>query len=782
VSAVDRELLPQHRALLEASAIGDEVARERGYWSATRKTELEELGFGRKAQRVPSLVIPVRGVTGELEWCAHRPDEPRVADGTSRKYEIPYGARQVLDVPSRALPLLRDPAAPLIITEGARKVDSALSHGLACVIGVFGTYAFRGTDKETQGKVMLGDWEHVALKNGADEPRDVWIAFDSDVMRKPEVQVALDRLAALLYRRGARVGFILLPEGEHRSKVGLDDFFAGGGTVEEMWSFATTTPPRWVRPDNPERPTTGDEDASLSEESFRGADLTPPEKPPLADEPDLLAEFLRDLRSAGLAGEQRGAQIIVLALTSRLLPWGTPGNRPVSVIPKGTTSTGKSYTLEMVLRFFPPEAYFNLGTMSKKYLLYTDESLVHRILVIPEWAMVAEDNELVASLRSLLSEGRLIHGTVDGDGRREARLIQKDGPTGLLMTTTVSSVDPELETRCLSYLTDDTPEQTRRVFEALAELEDNDELPVDFDRWHQLQRWIAAGESRVHIPFVRRLAERMPTAAPRLRRDFVSMLCLVRAHAVLHQATRERDDQGRIVATAADYAAVHELLDELVAEAVEATVSGATRETVQAVRDLLAEDGGEHVSVKKIADRLGIGKSATYDRVGRATAAGFLANLAKKDERGWKVALGADLPAGGTFLPSPDEVFRVDSDDPTGNENGPTTREPNGDSAFPAFPADTGRLFGDEAALAGRQPDIPCIERARPSKEQERDDGQWLARDGAWRSFDTDPPVFASEVVETRHGGGSGNITPPPPEEDEIERPADLSRWAQEDA
>src|SRR5262249_17765328 len=161
----------------------DEVAGERGYRSATTKTQLEELGFGRKAQRVPSLVIPVYGVTGELEWCAHRPDDPRIADGAPRKYEVPFGAYMVLDVPARVRPRLRDPKVPLIITEGPRKVDAAISQGLTC-IGVFGTYGFRGTDKETQGRVALADFEQIAFKNGVNEPREVYVCFDSDVMRK----------------------------------------------------------------------------------------------------------------------------------------------------------------------------------------------------------------------------------------------------------------------------------------------------------------------------------------------------------------------------------------------------------------------------------------------------------------------------------------------------------------------------------------------------------------------------------------------------------------------
>jgi hypothetical protein len=38
-----------------------------------------------------------------------------------------------------------------------------------------------------------------------------------------------------------------------------------------------------------------------------------------------------------------------------------------------------------------------------------------------------------------------------------------------------------------------------------------------------------------------------------------AVLNLIKAHAILHQASRDRDDQGRIVATVDDYAIVREL-------------------------------------------------------------------------------------------------------------------------------------------------------------------------------------------------------------------------------
>lgn len=39
-----------------------------------------------------------------------------------------------------------------------------------------------------------------------------------------------------------------------------------------------------------------------------------------------------------------------------------------------------------------------------------------------------------------------------------------------------------------------------------------------------------------------------------MRRDFMSLLSLIKASAILHQASRERDESGRILATTADYA------------------------------------------------------------------------------------------------------------------------------------------------------------------------------------------------------------------------------------
>ena len=185
-------LLPQHEARIRASAISPEVSAARGYWSAQKKTELRQLGFGESQRIVPALVVPVWTVTGEIGTYQIRPDQPRIHnDGRPIKYETPGRSRMVLDVHPFIREKVRDPCIPLFITEGIRKADAAISAGLCCV-ALLGVWNFRGTN-EFGGRTALADWEYIARND-----RQVYIVFDSDVMLKPQVHAALARLKSFL--------------------------------------------------------------------------------------------------------------------------------------------------------------------------------------------------------------------------------------------------------------------------------------------------------------------------------------------------------------------------------------------------------------------------------------------------------------------------------------------------------------------------------------------------------------------------------------------------------
>jgi hypothetical protein len=368
--------------------------------------------------------------------------------------------------------------------------------------------------------------------------------------------------------------------------------------------------------------------------------------------PSILDRFAIVLEQSRVAGEQRIAQLLFLAVTSRVLP------RPVSLAVKGPSSGGKSYLVEIVLSFFPKRAYYALSAMSEHALAYSDEPLQHRMLVIYEAAGMAGDFATYL-LRSLLSEGRVRYETVEKtkDGL-QARLIEREGPTGLIVTTTAVKLHPENETRLLSLTVADTQEQTREILSAIAE---EQETAVDRTSWQALQTWIEHSEHRVTIPFAKALAELILPRAVRLRRDFSMLLNLIRSHAIVHQATREKDSQGRIIARLDDYTVIRTLVHDLIAEGIEATVPATVRETVAAVATIIST-GTPEVSVARLAQALKLDKSATSRRVRAATERGFLKNAETKRGLPARLVPGDPLPQDHQVLPTLEEVLQCCSD------------------------------------------------------------------------------------------------------------------------
>lgn len=224
-------LRPEHLALLKGSAISDQVARQRGYRSVTSKAELKRLGFSDRQARTPALLIPIWDVHGQVATYQARPNDPRVDERRTIKYETPVKTRLVIDAPPRVREALSDPSKRLFITEGTRKADSGASQGLT-IIGLMGVWGWLGTNPQG-GKTALIDWRSIAL-NG----REVFLCFDSDVTTKSAVYQALAQLKEFLESRGADVAIIYLPPGEGAAKVGLDDFLFRGGTVEQLLALA----------------------------------------------------------------------------------------------------------------------------------------------------------------------------------------------------------------------------------------------------------------------------------------------------------------------------------------------------------------------------------------------------------------------------------------------------------------------------------------------------------------------------------------------------------------
>jgi hypothetical protein len=390
----------------------------------------------------------------------------------------------------------------------------------------------------------------------------------------------------------------------------------------------------------------------------------------LAMEPRILDRFSEDLERAGATGEDRIGKLLFLSVTSRFL------DQPVSIVVKGESSGGKSEMVVRVLSFFPKAAYLKITAMSEKVLAYDTENIKHRMLVITEAA--ALHSEFASYLlRCLLSEGCIDYRVVEKkNGEHGCRYFSREGPTGLILTTTRIRIHPENETRLLSVAINESPEQSRKVLKKIAERAGAPTLPrglPDFETWRALHKWIELQEHRVEIPYADILHELFPITATRIRRDFGLILNLIKSHSILHQATRERSSEGWIIATVDDYSVVRDLVDDLIAESLEASIAPAVRETVDTVRKLTSEyrlkqnelsrDGKAEmpvaITLKILAAELGIDKSTTSRRARQAIDAGYLINFQDRRGRPMDLRIGEPMPSDRSVLPTAADVQRL---------------------------------------------------------------------------------------------------------------------------
>lgn len=242
----------QHqRELLTESAIDPDVIAERGYVTVERpaaalldasgrdtRERLKAMGFPSWAVRedyyFPGLHIPQYTPSGRRYAGQFKPFRAVPGrDGKPQRYASAKGPAR-LDVHPRwslggeLVPPIRDVTRRLWITEGVKKADALTSRG--CVtVALAGVYNWRNTHG------TLGDWEDVALKD-----RTVVVCFDGDARTKPHVAAAMGRLGQWLRHKGAVVRYVMPPA----ETKGVDDFFAAGGTLEQLEQAMTGTPPK----------------------------------------------------------------------------------------------------------------------------------------------------------------------------------------------------------------------------------------------------------------------------------------------------------------------------------------------------------------------------------------------------------------------------------------------------------------------------------------------------------------------------------------------------------
>lgn len=216
------------RMLYDESGISPEVVAERGVRTVRSGRELPKVYSRKQKERAPGLFFPVSRPNGESSH-VFRPDKPDPEKPGCKYLQAPKdrgGDGNVLDVLERHK--IGDMHIPVIFTEGVKKADSITSAARREGIEIVAA-AIAGVWNYLSGGEPIPDMYEIPV-----EDREVHVCYDSDMLRKPEVMMAEERLAEWLAGRGAKVKIVYLPDQPDGSKTGADDFLAAGGTLEGL--------------------------------------------------------------------------------------------------------------------------------------------------------------------------------------------------------------------------------------------------------------------------------------------------------------------------------------------------------------------------------------------------------------------------------------------------------------------------------------------------------------------------------------------------------------------
>lgn len=430
--------------------------------------------------------------------------------------------------------------------------------------------------------------------------------------------------------------------------------------------------------------------AQEARESTKELELTPEQKAALreslwpnvcalAQAPDLMDRVVDQVKSMGVVGEQELIILTYIAATSRVL------EQSVNIITKGASSGGKSYSIGKVLDLVGPDFVNKLTSSSALSLVYDTRPLAHTVIFLFEANQLQtekqgdRDSTFSMLVRTLISEGRIVHQTTVEDpnsptGRRVERIV-KEGPICFISTTT-GSLYSENETRMLSWHIHEDHDQTAAVMAGLADRATGVAVaPTDLAIWHDLQRWIALGPTDAVIPFAPQIAAAIKPLMVRFRRDVGSLFTFIKASAILHQALREVDEKGRIVATVADYALAFPIFSRVMAELSGKAVPDNVRAVVQLIADRTKAPAAKPegmrfkrveiaghttevvISTDEIGTATGIGKSAAYRAVRTAIDSGFLINNEVRRSHPLKLVLKKGVDEMTTsLLPDPETI------------------------------------------------------------------------------------------------------------------------------
>src|SRR5215218_3664989 len=421
----------------------------------------------------------------------------------------------------------------------------------------------------------------------------------------------------------------------------------------------------------------------------------------------LLSRAAVDMKRLGHVGEFAAKKLaFICAVSAR-------SGKPIQPSTHAQSAAGKNFLWDTALSLLPQEMVVKRSGLSAKALFRTQTNLKGAVLYIQE---VSGSEDAEYTIRVMQSYGFNDTATTEKmpDGGMKNVVYQTEWPTVIVQTTTKNHLHPENETRVFPIYLDESEAQTSRIVGSILKeasgLASNEAERARIQQcWQDAIRLLEPAE--VAVPYADRIE--IPSSPLRIRRDARRLIDVVRVIAWLYQHQRERDAEGRILATEGDFHEAFALVSESLRRAWQ-TLTPAEEKVLEAIR-LLPETQRirngfkrRELKVKEVSDR------RVKEVLKSLTDTGYLDSDGSRGPQGYTYTLVRDAEeiSLGIFLrPSPESEETAGNDGipngrgtfaryrpmPDGPEDGADEREAGASGRNGHRPIEDGDLQGERA-------------------------------------------------------------------------------------
>ena len=268
-------------------------------------------------------------------------------------------------------------------------------------------------------------------------------------------------------------------------------------------------------------------------------------------------EFSNTLKKLPLYGLDDQAFLLYLSHFTRHL------RKPVSVLIKGQSSSGKSHLMSTVSKFFDEKDFIFFSGMSEKAFINSDIDYHNKTLMLGEYAAVKspEGDSFLRQAMTDHSVTRLVTWK-QNDGNPNSIKQEINAKFNIFMTTTELSIHPEDENRYLAFAIPNDPEYIQGVNTKQVEFMNGELIEdINFEQWHEKSKWFEENIKPVKINYMKNIiATCSNNNLSRLTRDFQKIFSLIEALVIFSQEEKEIKD-GFIISDISDYRCIYEVIN-----------------------------------------------------------------------------------------------------------------------------------------------------------------------------------------------------------------------------